>query len=286
MRGRAKGFALLALVTPLVVAADAHGTVTIGSNLGREPLLSSICVPSCTEVQDTLSPALSVAAGVTSPVNGTVVTWRVRTGTNDSSPSALRVVSVGSDQTAVASATSPTVTPPLEATATYAVQLPIEIGDRIGIDCCLNGIGSKIFVNEPGQATLVDYIPKLVDGAPPQSQFGAVDPHEVAINADIEPTSAFAVKQVKSGKGGKVTVVATYPNPGSLAAGEEKQRLLKSVSRVVQVPNQTISILLKPTKRARALLHEKRKVKDKIKVVFTPTGGNPSTQTLKVKLKR
>jgi hypothetical protein len=45
-------------------------------------------------------------------------------------------------------------------------------------------------------------------------------------------------------------------------------------------------LLVRPTKRARALLRERGKLKAKLKVIFTPTGGSPTTQVLKVKLKR
>jgi hypothetical protein len=124
-------------------------------------------------------------------------------------------------------------------------------------------------------------------------------PDEIPVNAVIEPTSAFSISQVKSGKGGKVSVTATYPNPGTLlggdardkslaaaSGGKKNQLYLKSAGTALAVPGQTAILEFKPTKRARTLLHERRKLKAKVKVVFTPTGGTSSSQTLKVKLKR
>jgi hypothetical protein len=43
---------------------------------------------------------------------------------------------------------------------------------------------------------------------------------------------------------------------------------------------------VKPTKLARTALADKGRLKASLKVVFTPTGGSPSAQVIKVKLKR
>jgi hypothetical protein len=42
---------------------------------------------------------------------------------------------------------------------------------------------------------------------------------------------------------------------------------------------------VKPTKAGRSILADKGKLKTKLKLVFTPTGGTASTQVRKVKLK-
>lgn len=158
-------------------------------------------------------------------------------------------------------------------------------------------MNAMYFVINPS-GTRDHFIPALLDGGPGRSPTGHFVDREVAINADIEPTSAFAIGAVKSGKGGKVTVTATLPNPGVLkggdkrdnglaavAAAKKKTKYLKRASALVAVAGQTIRLLLKPTNAARAVLAEKGKLNTKAKLVFTPTGGSPSIQVIKVKLK-
>jgi hypothetical protein len=299
MWGRAKKAALVALVTALLVPAGAHGTVTIGSNLATAPTsgIGGCGIALCTFAQNGLPASQQAAGGVTSPVNGNVVLWRIATTGGTQYPVAFRVVrrlSTGSIYTGVA--TSTTVTPPPSSTTPYPTQLPIKAGDLIGINCCQspsNYFGSAA----PEAMAMLRWGPALADGDPGRSPNGGGN-LEITVNADIEPTSAFTIGAIKPGKGGKLTVTATLPNPGTLkggdkseaslaaAAGKKKPKYLQRATAPVGVANQTIRILLKPTKAARSVLAEKGKLKTKAKLVFTPTGGNPSTQIIKAKLKR
>jgi hypothetical protein len=82
------------------------------------------------------------------------------------------------------------------------------------------------------------------------------------------------------------------PNPGTVAAGDKRAKLasaagaklLKSTTKHAARPGQ-LSLKVKATKAARSMLAATRKLKTKLKVVFTPTGGTPSTQIVKAKLK-
>jgi hypothetical protein len=285
MRGRATAFALLASVPALVAPSGAHGIVTIGSNLGRAPNSASSCAPPCTYLQSALDSDRQAAGGLVSPVNGTIVLWRVRTGSSSASAS-LRVIRPLNDVLVTGAGTSAPVVPTLNSTTSFTTQLPIAICDRIGLDCCFSS--SAFFVTSGG--TRHSFQPVLVDGAPGRSPTLIDFGREMTLNADIEPTSAFTISKVKLGKGGKVTTTQTLPNPGTLvggdAGGKKKTRLFQPASMLAAVAGQTIRLLMKPTKRARALLAEKSRVKAKLKVVFTPTGGSPSAKVLKVKLKR
>jgi hypothetical protein len=251
------------------------------------------CTPPCTFSQATLDADRQAPGGIVSPVNGTITLWRIRAA-GASSPTALRVIRPLGGGLFTGAGTSATVTPALNSTSVFATQLPIKVGDAIGINCCQPA--SQYFLLSGG--TMSDWQPVLADGGPGRASAGPGDPHEIVLNADIEPTSAFTIGAVKPGKGGKVTVTATLPNPGTLtggdasdqglaaAAGKKKQKFLKRATMPVGVAGQAIRMLLKPTKTARALLAQKGKLKAKANVVFTPTGGSPSTQLVRVKLKR
>jgi hypothetical protein len=292
MWGIGKASGLMATALCLALPAAAQGTVTIGSNLGRAPNYNQGCSPDGCTFQQVVLPSGSVApGGLASPVHGTVVTWRIRTGSG-TDPAALRVLRPIGGGSFLGAGRSSEVIPLTDTVSAYPTNLPIAAGDAIGLDCCATT--GEFFVDHGGD---MDYwnpvLPEGTSGAP-----GSENDVEMAINADIEPTSALAIGEVKSGKGGKVTVTVTLPNPGTLqggdkrdaglasAAGKRKPNLLKRVTAPVGVAGQTIRMLLRPSKRARALLRERGRLKAKAKVVFTPTGGSASSQTVKVKLKR
>lgn len=295
MWGRAMGFVLLISAVVLLGPAAAQATVTIGSDLGRAPTVANSCGPSCTVATTSLPSADLATGGLVSPVNGTVVMWRIRVGATTSQTSFRVITHPSTSGLATGGGSLPAVTPPVNATTAYPTQLPIGVGDLVGVDCCSSS-GSQILANTP-MAVSGLWNPRLVDGAPERPPLSMLA-YEIPINAEIEPTSTFAISQVKPGKGGKLTVTATLPNPGTLAGGDKrdptlaaaagkKPRLyLKPATATAAVANQTIRLLMKPTKRARSLLAQKGRIKAKAMVVFTPPGGSSSAQILKVKLKR
>lgn len=295
MWGAARLAAMISLAAPLALPSGATGTITIGSDLGRAPTVANSCAPSCTLATTSLPSADQAPGGLASPVDGTVVRWRVRVG-GTSSETTFRVIKhLDTSGHVTGGGISRTVTPPVNATSEYLLELPIGFGDLIGIDCCASS-GSQVLANTPTAVSGL-WNPKLVDGGPGRLP-SAMLAYEVPVSADIEPTSSLTIGQVKSGKGGKVTVAVTPSNPGTLVGGDKRDAslasasagkrrvLLKRSSAPVGVPRQTIRLLLKPTKLARALLAEKGKLKAKARLAFTPTGGSTTTQVIRVSLKR
>jgi hypothetical protein len=277
--------ALGALAVPLLLLpAAAQATVTIGSDLGRAGNAStSACAGGvCTFAIGALAPDRQAAGGIASPVNGTVTTWRIRAGIS-SGPAALRVVRPLAGGLYSSGGATSQVTPATDAISTYAAQLPIQRGDLIGVDCC--GASSTFFTASGPPTSRLDFEPgPLADGpgtAPVDS-----DGFEVLINADIEPTSAFTVAKGRQKKGGAITMIAQLPNVGTLTAEgtKMKPRLLKASS--AEAGPGPVSVTLATTKAAKARLAERGRVKLGVKVTFTPMGGSPATQTLKVKLRK
>lgn len=292
MRGdRLLRLALAAVTLPLLaIPATAQGTVTIGSSLQRSTMTSTSCLPNCTVVLGDLSPDAQASDGVTSPINGTVTTWRLGVG-NESGPTAFRVVHRLPDGSYTGGGTSAVVTPTLNMDNVFPTNLPIQRGDLIGIDCCaVPGVtyftadhsGQRIFF-EPGF---------LGDGATGAMPSGT-DNFELLLNADIEPTSAFTLSKVRRKKGGAISVTAQVPNPGTLVAGDphdyalgapgNKALLLKP--DVADVSPGSVTVTTRPTQRARDILARRGRLRVHAKVLFTPKGGLPSGQTRTVKLK-
>jgi hypothetical protein len=285
----------VALGVSLLAPTTSHGVVTIGSNLGRTLDGSSSCGGGCTFAQAALASEFQAPNGLVSPVNGTITLWRIRVG-DSASPTSLRVIRRLGGGLSTGAGTSAPVTPQLFSINSFPAQLPIAIGETIGINCCQTGASSEYFVSAGGIRE-VWFAPQLADGGPGRAPTATIG-WEMALNADIEPTSAFRIVKAKPKKRGKVQVTVDSPNAGTLAAGDKRAKLaaaagtgkkkvkyLKSVSTQVTAPGQA-TLVVKPTKAARQALALSGKLKAKLKLVFTPSGGSPSTQVSKVKLKR
>jgi hypothetical protein len=286
----ARLFALTAtLGSVLALPAASHATVTIGSDLGDSPSVGISCIGSlCTRVQTSL-PADDLAAnGVSSPVNGTVVTWRIRsTSSATQQPVAFRVISPAAGGQFTGGGSSATVTPPdIDGVTPFAASIPIKIGDLLGLN--FNNSVNSYFGISAGPNSGQLFNPALAQGStrPPQNN----TTEQLLVNADIEPTNTFTAT-AKGKKGGKVKISAQLPNAGTFQVGDKKdlasvaaKRRLTGSSVQLTAPG-TADLKVKATKSARSLLARKGKLSAKLKLVFTPLGGTPSSQVIRVKLK-
>ena len=113
------------------------------------------------------------------------------------------------------------------------------------------------------------------------------------------PSNAITVGSKIVFKNGYTVLSVTVPGPGVLqvrptaaGAGAAKVRaaakrkaLVKSVKRAITAAG-VVKIKVKPTKAGKKVLKRKGKLKQKVAITFTPTGGTPSTTTKKVTIKR
>jgi hypothetical protein len=271
--------------------AAAQGTVTIGSSLQRAPNTSTSSCPGgpCTLAISALDGDRQASDGVSSPVNGTITTWRIRAGST-SGLAALRVVRPLAGGLYVSGGATALMMPTVDATSTYPAQLPIQQGDLIGVDCC--EASGTFFAPSGPQTTRLLFAPGPLAAGPGTAPAGS-DSFEVLVNADIEPTSAFTITKVRKTKGGAISVTVQVPNPGTLVAGDphdyalgapgNKALLLKP--DVADVTPGSVTVTTRPTQRARDILARRGRLKVRVKVLFTPKHGLPSGQTRKVKLK-
>lgn len=265
------------LIGALLAPAAAHSVVTIGSNLERAAGTSNDCgFAMCTVRQSVLANEYRAPGGLTSPVNGTVIGWRIRSGTL-TTPVALRVIRPFAGGLAQGVGTSPSQTPPANSTTQYTASLPIAIGDSIGIDCC--STQTNYFAATAGTSADI-WAPPLSDVQPeaPDLPFG----NEILINADVEPTSSFDLGKPKARANGKLRIPATLPNAGTLTAHSKQ---LKGLTVEVSAPGE-VTMVLKPKKSTRNRLERGEQVKGKVSLSFKPdAGATTGTETAKAKLK-
>ena len=112
--------------------------------------------------------------------------------------------------------------------------------------------------------------------------------HRLNISAVINPTNTFTIGAVtRNKKKGTATLAFDLPNPGDLAgAGQGAQVASAGAVTSKAVPAGTATLVVKAKGKKRRKLNEKGKVKLNLAVTYPPTGGDPSTQSVKVKLKK
>lgn len=278
----------LAALSLAASAPSAPAAVTIGSNLGRAP--DTVDESNSTWSQATLPASSAASGGVVSPVNGTVTHGRIRVG-EESSPIAFRLIRPVGGGVFTGAGTSATLFPGTNATFGFDLSLPIRIGDRIGLNCILCspiGDAGKYFISGVAGSEALKWVPSLGDGDAGRAPTLTID-YEVAINADIEPTSGFTLGQVmRNKKKGTARLTVNLPNPGELAASGNGVRASSAGHAVISkaVGAGPAALLIKAKGKKKRKLNRKGKVKLNVAVTYTPTGGNPSTQPTKLKLKK
>jgi hypothetical protein len=259
--------------------------VTIGSNLAREPDSAANYSPRPTFSNVSLASDRRASGGLSSPVNGTVVRWRIRVG-DSTRVSNLRIIRPEGRGLFTGAGTSPSVTPPTHATTSYGVQLPIRIGDYIGLDCCNPAVfapDAEFFVTG-GAAVRNEWQPGLADGGPGRAPL-RTNAYEVALNAVINPISTFTLGAITHNKKkGTATIAVEVPNPGELTGSGRSVKVANAATgKQVRAPGR-VRLLIKAMGRKKRKLNSTGKVKVRPEITYIPTGGGVNTQSMKVRL--
>jgi hypothetical protein len=257
--------------------------VTIGSNLARVPNSAANYTPRPTFSNVSLASDRQAPGGLSSPVNGTVVRWRIRVG-DSTRVTNLRIIRPLGRGLFTGAGTSAPVTPPTQATTSYQVQLPIRIGDYIGLDCCDPDFfepDAEFFV-AGNAAVRNEWQPSLATGGMGQAPL-RTKAYEIAINAEINPISTFTLGAIRRNKNkGTATITANVPNPGELT-GSGMGLKAAVISRKVRAPGR-VRLLIKAKGMKERKLNSIGKVKVRPEITYTPTGGSANTRSVKVKL--
>jgi hypothetical protein len=272
-------------VWALLAASGAEAaTVTVGS-----PLAASFSFGFFGPVTAANATLGEPGANVTSPVNGTIVRWRLVV-QSTGAPFALRVLrpAVGGE-TGVG--TSSQVTPTSTGTQTFATNLLVRAGDLIGLDLVTGSsrVGEAVPVSG---STVYQWSPPLADGstAPQDATFPN---SELGFNADVAtpPPNNDTLGAVKRNThNGTATLSVTVPGPGTLTLrgkGVKTQRPAATASKAVSAAG-TVKLLVKAKGKAKKKLNKTGKVRVKVTVTYTPAAGDlpgvPNSQTKKIKL--
>jgi hypothetical protein len=170
----------------------------------------------------------------------------------------------------------------------FPVSIPVKRGDLLGLNTISPVDTGAATGGFPGD-TWVEHAPGLVDGG--SGDFSITNPNGVRLNisATIEPSNSFTLGGVKDNtRNGTATLTVDVPNPGELTASGKGVKAASSkavISATVTSPG-AAKLLVKASGKKKRKLNETGKVKLRVAVRYTPTGGQSLTQSTKVRLKK
>jgi hypothetical protein len=287
---------LVGLVLALLwlVPSSSAATITVGSDLTQIPNAT----PFSCDVD--ASPCTLLSANVhtgnayprASPTKGKIVAFGIRTGVNsDSDTVTFRVGQLGSIGLGVAGkavATGPKVNLTTPGIYTFPGPGPtINVWDVIGVDVTSTDTLSVAC----GNGAYYDaFRPVLPDGGPLTVALSNA-PCELMVNAEVQPSSVFKFSKLQGNfKKGIAWLTVSVPGPGelSLSGNGVRKAVGPTDARASMKVDAAGDVKLKvvPKGRAKGTLEESGRVKLKVNVTFTPIGGDPATESVKVKLKK
>ena len=165
------------------------------------------------------------------------------------------------------------------------INVPVKAGDVLGLHA---GAGSPACVidvlGDSGYYRLAD----LTDGQ--QGEFAADTDVRLSATAVVSPSNTFTLgSTTRNEKKGTASLTVTVPNPGELTGLGKGVKVAGAAgavsSKKVTAPGK-VKLTIRATGKKKRKLNETGKVKLKPKITYTPTGGDPSTHSVKVKLKK
>jgi hypothetical protein len=285
----ARGLSLVSLVAALSLAASATpatASVTIGQ---VAPGSSPTAYCDFTAPIDVLQPTVTAGNGYGVPSfpsirSLTITSWSTNASADVGQVLTFKVFRLVSGTTySVVGHDRPRPITPSTVNTFSGLSIPVQPGDVIGLQhsgvnaaCIFEAGPAEVHLERPGD---------LADG---ESGSFVSDNQRVNATALVGPSNSFAISTVKRNKNkGTATIAVTLPNPGELT-GSGKGVQASSARAVTgrSVAAGPAQLLIKAKGKKRKTLNETGKVKLTVAITYTPTGGSPSTQSVKVKLKK
>ena len=162
---------------------------------------------------------------------------------------------------------------------TFPTDIPVRSGDMIGFH--KGGVGSSCTVSVTGDAVL-QADTDLADGE--QGGFASLTDRRLNLSAVLAPSNEFHITQLtRNTRRGTANVVIQVSNPGVFTlSGKGLRRRLVTRSLVGAG---SITFHLAAGGGAKRKLERKGAVRVGATLTFAPTNGDPSTQTIAVKLR-
>jgi hypothetical protein len=268
---------LLSLATSSSPAAAA---VTIGQ-IGPPPMGSGACGNGL----DLIQPTVSSGNPYVVPSTGGVTSWKVTSwttlgggGPEQRALKIFRKIAEPDTYEVVAHDGPRPLTPGGTAGNTFPTALRVKAGDVLGVH--MTTIGQcAIDVTDSFLLATTD----LADGQSASGFSSAIGRLEV--EAVVTPTSDFSQSGLRRNKKkGTATLTFDVPNPGELNGSGKGVKAATAAVISKSVGAGPAQLLIKANGKKKRKLNETGKVKLNVAISYTPTGGDPSTQSVIVKL--
>jgi hypothetical protein len=174
------------------------------------------------------------------------------------------------------------LTPSLLNTFT-GLSIPVQAGDLIGGHPTGASLLNISTVADQFAAAAVDLKPSDAG-----ANFFPSGGDRLNLTAVFEPSNTVTLgKTALNKKKGSATLNLTLPNPGDLtASGKGVKASSAGAVTSKAVPAGAAKLVIKAKGKQKQTLDQTGKVTLKVSIKFTPTGGDPGTKTVKVKLKK
>ena len=171
---------------------------------------------------------------------------------------------------------------------TFPASIPVKPGDVLGLHDDSDGGGVCLFAS-PGSGDSIRFrVGNLADSQSGTFPSTFSNTH-VNASAVLNPSNSFTLGATqRNKKKGTATLTVDVPNPGELTVsgkGVKAAGVGAVVSKTVTAAG-AVKLLIKAKGQKRETLNETGKVNLKPKITYVPTGGDPSTQSTKLKLKK
>jgi hypothetical protein len=258
-------------------AAPAAASVTIGQLAPGTP--TGFADPS--GMLDVVQPAVTSGRSYAAPGNGTITSWSHNAAASAGQTMTFKVFRrVAGSTYMVVGRDGPRFLVGGAVNA-FPAAIGVKPGDVIGLSFNLPPPAKAWFFMAPGDA----FLRRIGNLAVGQSGTFEPDPdRRLNVTAVFEPTNVFTLRGFAlHRKKGTATLEVNVPNPGGLVLSGNG---VKRVSGVAATAPGIVRLPIRAKGRKREKLNETSRVRVRADITYTPTGGDPSTQSRKLKLKK
>ena len=278
---------LLSAASIAALAALASSPSPAAASVTRGQLAPSPAPATCgTLRQDFLQPSVTSGNSYVVPGNGTITSWSTNAYANPgqmwtmkifrkvADPARYEVVGHEGPRTLAAGALN-----------SFPAAIPVKPGDVLGMnDNDGSAAVSACRIDVPDEALYLTGA--LTDGA--SASFNTIPDSRLNIRAVFNPTNTFTLGATNHNKKkGTATLNLTLPNPGELTGSGKGIKASSARARISKaVVAGAAQLLIKAKGKKKKALNDTSKVTLKVAVTYTPTAGDPSSQSVKVKLRK
>lgn len=270
--------AALVCAAAISAASPAAAAVTIGQVAPPEGVATN-CPGIATDV---LQPSVTGGAHLyVAKQAGTITSWSTRAAAGPDQSYTLKVFrrTTDPDIFRVIGRSGPhTLSSGLN---TFPASVPVSSGDLLGFN--VNGAPNACNFDVPGDSVLVR-TGNLADGA--SGTFTPLADSRLNLSAVLVPTNGFSFGAVtRDRRTGTATLEIQLSNPGAVTLSGKGLKKTGRRTKTVAVAG-TVRFGVAAGGGRKKKLNRKGEVSVPLAATFTPTGGDPATQTIQLKLKK